>query len=294
MLCHARLAEPAQLRRRAIQRQVERQHVDARLAEEAEGAALDVLVDELAHAIFRHVARLRDARHLEQRGLRRDVRIEAAAGRGHQIDRDRRRRVLLLQLVDVALDPLDQRLVGRAEIRAAGIGRVVGRGDGLGRIVRDRARSSPTAGRGSTCRSVNSWPISAEPMTLPSCSIRLPCAWYGKSDPGDAGHGERIDEAGDQRQRDDEDDRGADFFQHDVFSSGEVQGGDHEVDGLDADERNDDAAEAVDQQVAPQQRAGADRPIGDALQRQRDQRDDDQRVEDDRRQDRALRASPGS
>ena len=34
---------------------------------------------------------------------------------------------------------------------------------------------------------------------------------------------------------------------------------------LDADERRDDAADAVDQQVAPQQRAGADRPVGTPL-----------------------------
>ena len=40
-----------------------------------------------------------------------------------------------LQLVDVALDALDQRLVGRAEVRAAGVGGVVGRVDGLGRIL---------------------------------------------------------------------------------------------------------------------------------------------------------------
>ena len=76
-------------------------------------------------------------------------------------------------------------------------------------------------------------------------------------------------------------------------SSGEADGGDDEVDQLDADERHDEAAEAVDEQVAAQQRGGADRPVGDAAQRQRDQRDDDQRVEDDRRQDRALAASPG-
>ncbi len=52
---------------------------------------------------------------------------------------------------------------------------------------------------------------------------------------------------------------------------------------------SDEAAEPVDEQVAPQQRGGADRAIGDALQRQRDQRDDDERVEDHRRQDRRLR-----
>ncbi len=32
---------------------------------------------------------------------------------------------------------------------------------------------------------------------------------------------------------------------------GQVQGGDDEVDGLDADKGNDDAADAVDHQVAP-------------------------------------------
>src|SRR6478752_7956024 len=72
-------------------------------------------------------------------------------------------------------------------------------------------------------------------------------------------------------------------------ASGQVQGSDNEVDRLDADERNDDAADAVDQQVASQQRTRADRPITDALERQRDERDDDQRVEDDGGEDRALR-----
>src|SRR5262249_39760771 len=72
-------------------------------------------------------------------------------------------------------------------------------------------------------------------------------------------------------------------------SSREVQGADHEIDRLDADERNDDAADAVKQQVAPQQRAGADRTITHAFERQRNQRDDDQRVEDDGGENRALR-----
>src|ERR1700692_263099 len=70
----------------------------------------------------------------------------------------------------------------------------------------------------------------------------------------------------------------------------QMQGGDDEVDGLDADKGNDDAAGAVDHQVAAQQRAGPDGAIRHALQGQRNQPDDDQRVEDDRRQDRALRA----
>jgi hypothetical protein len=48
---------------------------------------------------------------------------------------------------------------------------------------------------------LNSCPISAEPTTLPSFSIRLPCACFGKDHAGDAGHRERIGEAGDQRQQ---------------------------------------------------------------------------------------------
>ena len=37
-----------------------------------------------------------------------------------------------------------------------------------------------------------------------------------------------------------------------------MQGRDNEVDGFDADKRNDDAAEAIDHQIATQQRAGSD------------------------------------
>src|SRR5262245_36923918 len=71
--------------------------------------------------------------------------------------------------------------------------------------------------------------------------------------------------------------------------SGQVQGGDQEVDRLDADERNDDAADTIDQEVAAKQRSGADRAVTHTFERQRDQRDDDQRVDDDRRENRALR-----
>src|SRR4051794_30696479 len=64
-----------------------------------------------------------------------------------------------------------------------------------------------------------------------------------------------------------------------MTGSGQVQSDNHEVDRLDTDEGNDDAAEPVDQKVAAEQCAGADRAVGDALQRQRDQPDDDKRVE---------------
>src|ERR1700738_2179196 len=79
------------------------------------------------------------------------------------------------------------------------------------------------------------------------------------------------------------------FLLRPIFSS-QVQGVDHEVDRLDADEWNNDAANAVNQQIAAQQRARADRTERDALQCQRNEGDDDQRIEDDGRQNRALRA----
>ena len=66
-------------RRRTIERQIERQHVHPRLAQKPEGTSLDLLVDELTYAIFRHVAGFRNTRHLEKRGVRRDVGVEAAA-----------------------------------------------------------------------------------------------------------------------------------------------------------------------------------------------------------------------
>ena len=65
---------------------------------------------------------------------------------------------------------------------------------------------------------------------------------------------------------------------------------DDEIDELDADERHDDAAQAIDEQIALQNGQSAHRFVGHAAQRQRDQRDDDERVENDGAQDGAGRA----
>ena len=58
-----------------------------------------------------------------------------------------------------------------------------------------------------------------------------------------------------------------------------------EIDELDADERHDDATEAIDEQVALQDGEGAHRFVGHAAQGQRNQRDDDERVENDGAED---------
>src|SRR5665213_2288128 len=67
----------------------------------------------------------------------------------------------------------------------------------------------------------------------------------------------------------------------------EMEEVDEHIDGLDADEGNENASQAVDEQVAAENRGSAERLVDDAPQGQRDQRDDDQGVENDRAQDRA-------
>src|SRR5215510_2106749 len=82
------LPEYTLARRGTIERQVERQHVHPRLAQEAEGTTLDMLLDELPHAIFRQIAGFRNSGHLEEGRCGRNVRIEAAAGGRDEIDGD--------------------------------------------------------------------------------------------------------------------------------------------------------------------------------------------------------------
>src|ERR1700759_755671 len=60
---------------------------------------------------------------------------------------------------------------------------------------------------------------------------------------------------------------------------------DDEVDELDPDERDDQAADAVDPQVPAEHGRRRRGPVPDTAQGQRDQRDDDQSVEDNRRGD---------
>ena len=72
----------------AVEREVELEHVDPRLAEEAERAAVCVLLDERQHLLEREAAGTRDARRLQARVRGGDVRIEPGARGGQGIDRD--------------------------------------------------------------------------------------------------------------------------------------------------------------------------------------------------------------
>src|SRR3984893_4737032 len=66
-----------------------------------------------------------------------------------------------------------------------------------------------------------------------------------------------------------------------VSSSDQMRQHEAQVDQLDSDERNQNAPQAVDQQIAPQEHGSAQRPVFHPLQRERDQEHDDQRIEDD-------------
>jgi hypothetical protein len=66
-----------------------------------------------------------------------------------------------------------------------------------------------------------------------------------------------------------------------LLDSNEVSEADDNVDQLDSNERNDDPANAIDEEIAPQDACRADGPIGYPSQRKGNERYDDQRVEND-------------
>src|SRR5690242_531901 len=77
------------LRGHTIEVEVQLEHVDARLPEEAQRRALGVRAYEGAHTILAQASHLGHARHLALGGGHRDVRIEPARALGHEVDRDR-------------------------------------------------------------------------------------------------------------------------------------------------------------------------------------------------------------
>src|SRR5437763_11255548 len=70
-----------------VQREVQQQHVHARLAEQSELTAFDVRLHERTNVDLRGPSCARDASDLKERGGRRDVRIEAGPGACQEIDR---------------------------------------------------------------------------------------------------------------------------------------------------------------------------------------------------------------
>src|SRR5215467_6109066 len=126
------------------------------------------------------------------------------------------------------------------------------------------------------------WPMRAEPTSLPSFEMRLPWAWYGKTawatpvtrsgyaTPVTRVSATRMTRAGRSCAR--------------MMSSPplhEAEGNKNHVHELDPRERDEDAAHAIDPEVAPQDGRRPDGAVAHATECQRDERDDDQGVEDD-------------
>ena len=105
---------------RVVESEVQLENVDARLAEQAEVAACDVLLDELADLRFAEAARLGDARRLKIRVVGRDVGIEPEPEVVTSIDRHGLARDSRGQLVDVALNALHELGIRLREVRTAG------------------------------------------------------------------------------------------------------------------------------------------------------------------------------
>ena len=172
-----------------VERQVELEHVHARLAEHAERAVVCVLLDQLAHALERQPAHLGDPARLDLGVVLRDVRVHAG-GRGlHRVGRHvalgeaRVVRALALEVRgQVLLEQVPQVLRVRTQVVEEGGGRVVA-GDRGPRLEVARVGSRSCRRSSFSCRGPTglrkSWPIRREPTTLPSRSIWLPSALLG-------------------------------------------------------------------------------------------------------------------
>jgi hypothetical protein len=124
--------------RQSVQREIELQHIHPWVSKDVECAILNIARDELPQIAFLHVPRGSNPRRLRMGGLRRNMRVKAASGGGHHVDRD----MALSEFGACGLGALrdlgDQAGAGRSGVRAAG-----------GERVRPIVRTSSSARRNS-------------------------------------------------------------------------------------------------------------------------------------------------
>ena len=162
-----------------VERQIEQEHIDARLAEKAE-PGLSTWASTRSRTLSGvEAARLGDGRRLQQRVLRRNVRIEAR-GRGGQ-------RVGGQRPGPARLRAWRRRRPSPGRSAPCWSGRDWSRWNWRRYRARrrscsspsGRARWSPRGAAGNSVGEVKFWPISAEPTTLPSRRISEPPACQG-------------------------------------------------------------------------------------------------------------------
>src|ERR1700679_3717623 len=71
-------------------------------------------------------------------------------------------------------------------------------------------------------------------------------------------------------------------------ASGQMKEDEELVDELDPHERDEDAAEPIDEEVPAKEQRRSDRSVLNAAERERDEEDDYDRIEDDGRENRAV------
>src|SRR5258705_207881 len=131
-----------------VEREIELEYVDARLAEHPELAPFRVFVHELAQPTLGNASGFRNSFNLVLRGGRGDVRIEPRGRSGDQVPRHRG---LSAEVLDATFYRLRQGGVGRSLVRARGGGAVVGHGRGRGRAAPEGLRVGERLGDEARC-----------------------------------------------------------------------------------------------------------------------------------------------
>ena len=242
------------MRRQVVQGNVQLEHVDAGFAQDAKRPAVGGLGHFRLHRIKAEIALLGYARGLQLGIPHGNVRVEPAAARGHGIPRNQGigSQAIFSPIGLYALfHGVDQLLGSRTEVGAAGACGVIAIG---------------TGGGGPGMEIFRPGKILTEPFRADDPSVsafdEASVGLAGKEELAGAEDDQRKDSAEQHGEEECRTDRSEDFFEdgvHGFFQLGEMQGGNNEIDQLNADERHDDAAQAVDEQVALQDFRGAKR-----------------------------------
>ena len=182
------------LRRRAVEREVQLEHVDARLAEDAERAARACSASTSARTVSTGMPRALATRAswysaaatLMSGSSPLPDAVTRSTGTARRVARIR-----VAQRLDAILDRVGERRIARPLVGAGRRAAVVGLRRGRRRPAPEVLRDRRTAGRSAPSR-----------RPCRRLTIRLPLAARGKRELGDAGDDERIDDAGQHRQHD--------------------------------------------------------------------------------------------
>ena len=159
-------------------------------------------------------ARSGDRRNLRQRELRRNMRIEAGAGRRDGVRRHHVNPSSGELRFNGAIHAIDKLLRRRAQIGARGIRRVIGRVDGLARV----SGVGRAGRRGAAVKITIRGKALTDQGRADDLAIALDHAaigLVGKRELSDAGDRQRIGKAGQGGEQDDHHDRGTQLGQHD-------------------------------------------------------------------------------